>query len=185
MIKCYSRFGLGLFNTRNKIIFKTPFTKTKSILFPTIINNIKREYSIINNNKMSESGAKAGATEENFRVDPKDTLFAKFISGQIPVQKIYEDEYCIAINDVNPQAPVHILVIPKLAVGGLSDVANVDAEKFKEAMGHIMSKIHHIASLKGADSYRLVINDGVFGQQSVRWLHVHILGGRQMNWPPG
>ncbi|EAL62747.1 hypothetical protein DDB_G0289439 [Dictyostelium discoideum AX4] len=134
---------------------------------------------------MSESGAKAGATEENNRIDPKDTLFAKFVSGQIQVPKVYEDEYCIAINDINPQAPVHILVIPKLAVGGVSDVANVDLEKYKEAMGHIMSKIHHIASLKGADSYRLVINDGVLGQQSVRWLHIHILGGRQMNWPPG
>ncbi|KAM9947705.1 hypothetical protein ACTFIT_001035 [Dictyostelium discoideum] len=189
MINC-CRIGSRLFNTKNKIILGTSFNK--SILIPTINNNsynnkfifnIKRDYTV--NNKMSESGAKAGATEENNRIDPKDTLFAKFVSGQIQVPKVYEDEYCIAINDINPQAPVHILVIPKLAVGGVSDVANVDLEKYKEAMGHIMSKIHHIASLKGADSYRLVINDGVLGQQSVRWLHIHILGGRQMNWPPG
>ncbi|KAM9987836.1 hypothetical protein ACTFIZ_003187 [Dictyostelium cf. discoideum] len=197
MINC-CRIGSRLFNTKNKIILDTSFNK--SILIPTINNNnynnsfifnIKRDYTVNNNNnnnnnKMSsESGAKAGATEENNRINPKDTLFAKFVSGEIPVPKVYEDEYCIAINDINPQAPVHILVIPKLAVGGVSDVANVDVEKYKEAMGHIMSKIHHIASLRGADSYRLVINDGVLGQQSVRWLHIHILGGRQMNWPPG
>ncbi|KAM9974633.1 hypothetical protein ACTFIW_008092 [Dictyostelium discoideum] len=188
MINC-CRIGSRLFNTKNKITLATSFNK--SILIPTINNNnnfifnIKRDYTVNNNNKMSESGAKAGATEENMRIDPKDTLFAKFISGVIPVKKVYEDEYCIAIDDVNPQAPVHVLVIPKLAVGGVSDVANVDLEKYKESMGHIMSKIHHIASLKGVDSYRLVINDGAVGQQSVRWLHIHILGGRQMNWPPG
>ncbi|KAN0038732.1 hypothetical protein ACTA71_000918 [Dictyostelium dimigraforme] len=196
MISCCSRIGSRLLNRNNKIIFETSFIKTKSIFFPTIttnnnnnfIFNIKRDYTVNNNNnnnKMSEGGAKAGATEENNRINPKDTLFAKFVSGEIPVPKVYEDDYCIAINDINPQAPIHILVIPKLPVGGVSDVANVDVEKYKETMGHIMSKIHHIASLKGVDSYRLVINDGVLGQQSVRWLHIHILGGRQMNWPPG
>ncbi|KAK5579242.1 hypothetical protein RB653_008922 [Dictyostelium firmibasis] len=194
MISCYTRIGSRLFSTKSKIIFGTPFVNSKSTLVPIInnnnnfvfnSNNCSKRYFTINNKKMSESGAKPGATEENNRVNPKDTLFAKFVSGEIPVPKVYEDEYCIAINDINPQAPVHILVIPKLPVGGVSDVANVDAERYKEAMGHIMSKIHHIASLKGADSYRLVINDGALGQQSVRWLHIHILGGRQMNWPPG
>nr|AAB03669.1 PkiA [Dictyostelium discoideum] len=161
---------------KNKIILATSFNKP--ILFPTINNNnfifnIKRDYTV-NNNNNNNNNNKMSESVGNIRIDPRDTIFAKIISGAIPSKKFYDDEYCIAIEDINPQAPVHLLVIPKLAVGGLSDVANVDLEKYKESMGHIMSKIHHIASLKGADSYRLVINEGVLGQQSVRWLHIHI-----------
>ncbi|EGC36798.1 hypothetical protein DICPUDRAFT_77557 [Dictyostelium purpureum] len=127
---------------------------------------------------------KPGATEANMRIDPKDTFFAKIVNGTIPVQKVYEDDYCIAFDDIAPVAPVHTLVIPKLPVGGVGDVAHVDLAKYKEHMGHIMATIPHIASLKGIDSYRLVINEGAHAGQSVRWLHVHIIGGKSLGWPP-
>ncbi|KAF2069737.1 hypothetical protein CYY_008939 [Polysphondylium violaceum] len=127
-------------------------------------------------------GAKPGATEAANQIDPKDTIFAKIVAGTIPCKKVYEDEYCLAFDDINPVAPVHVMVIPKHPVSG---VGNLATEQDKKAMGHIMAKIHHIASLKGIDSYRLVVNEGVQAQQSVRWLHIHLIGGRQLAWPPG
>lgn len=95
---------------------------------------------------------------------------------------MFEDETALAFNDINPQAPVHILVIPKKPLVGISG-----AHKDDEALlGHLFYVAARIAEQKGLKKgYRLVVNEGPHGQQSIRWLHVHILGGRQFNWPPG
>eukprot|EP01006_Ploeotia_vitrea_P052278 TRINITY_DN67666_c15_g1_i1.p1 TRINITY_DN67666_c15_g1~~TRINITY_DN67666_c15_g1_i1.p1 ORF type:complete len:138 (-),score=19.58 TRINITY_DN67666_c15_g1_i1:314-700(-) len=128
---------------------------------------------------MSEEVAKAQTTAQ----EGGDTIFGKIIRREIPSKIVYEDDKCLAFHDVNPQAPVHVLIVPKKPISGISKVQEGDAE----LMGHLMVKIPHVANLLGLqeDGYRLVVNDGKNGAQSVYHLHVHILGGRQMGWPPG
>jgi histidine triad (HIT) family protein len=104
-----------------------------------------------------------------------DTIFGKIISGEIPSEFIYEDEYCIAINDVNPQAPVHVLVIPKQAIPRL-----VDAQADDQALlGHLLLAASKVATQLGvADAFRLLINNGEGAGQTVFHLHLHIIAGR-------
>jgi histidine triad (HIT) family protein len=109
------------------------------------------------------------------------TIFAQMISGDIPVDFVHEDEYCIVINDINPQAPVHLLVIPKKEIPRLSQSEDTD----QAVLGHLMLVAKKIAKEQGLESFRLVINDGVDACQSVYHLHLHILGGRGFSWPPG
>jgi len=111
------------------------------------------------------------------------TLFAKIIAGEIPADKVFEDEQCIAIRDINPQAPVHILVIPKKP---LVNVASAQAED-AALLGHLLLTAKNLARQEGiADTgFRLVLNAGRHGGQSVDHLHVHLLGGRSLGWPPG
>jgi len=117
-----------------------------------------------------------------FQVKPEDTIFAKIIQGKIPSKKVYEDDFVYSFHDINPAAPVHILILPKKPLGGLSDVTSGDEEQ----MGHLMVAVAKIAKQEKLDEgYRVVINNGKNGQQSVHWLHVHLLGGRAMTWPPG
>ncbi|MEH6588788.1 MAG: histidine triad nucleotide-binding protein [Halioglobus sp.] len=104
-----------------------------------------------------------------------DTIFGKIISGEIPSEFIYEDEHCIAINDVNPQAPVHVLVIPKKAIARLVD-ANVEDQAL---LGHLMLAVSKVAEQLGvADAFRLVVNNGEGAGQTVFHLHLHIIAGR-------
>lgn len=104
-----------------------------------------------------------------------DTIFSKIISGEIPSEFLYEDEYCIAINDINPQAPVHALVIPKQCIPRL-----VDAEVNDEALlGHLMLVAGQLAKQLGVgEAFRLVVNNGADAGQTVFHLHLHIIGGR-------
>ena len=104
-----------------------------------------------------------------------DTIFGKIISGEIPSEFIYEDEHCIAINDINPQAPVHVLVIPKQAIPRL-----VDAQAEDQALlGHLLLAASKIALQLGvADAFRLLINNGEDAGQTVFHLHLHIIAGR-------
>mmetsp|Transcript_13922 Transcript_13922/g.16887 ORF Transcript_13922/g.16887 Transcript_13922/m.16887 type:complete len:191 (+) Transcript_13922:103-675(+) len=112
------------------------------------------------------------------------TIFDKILSGDIPAESVYEDDKCLAFRDVNPQAPCHILVIPKLK-GRLSQLSQAEPDD-KEILGHLMYVAKIVASEQGlTDGFRLVVNDGPDGAQSVYHLHIHILGGRQMAWPPG
>eukprot|EP01089_Gocevia_fonbrunei_P018545 TRINITY_DN6298_c0_g1_i1.p1 TRINITY_DN6298_c0_g1~~TRINITY_DN6298_c0_g1_i1.p1 ORF type:complete len:179 (-),score=25.49 TRINITY_DN6298_c0_g1_i1:62-598(-) len=129
------------------------------------------------------SGAKPGATHDILKVPTEDTIFAKIVSGEIPCKKVYEDGTTLAFHDIAPKAPVHILVIPKKPIGGISSMKQ-DEEGI---LGHMMYVAKEVAQAQGIDEsgYRLVINDGEHGQQSVHWLHVHIIGGRQLAWPPG
>ena len=104
-----------------------------------------------------------------------DTIFGKIISGEIPSEFLYEDEHCIAINDINPQAPVHVLVIPKQSISRL-----VDAQLNDQALlGHLMLVAGKLAEQLGVgDAFRLVVNNGAEAGQTVFHLHLHIIGGR-------
>ena len=104
-----------------------------------------------------------------------DTIFGKIIRGEIPSDFLYQDEHCIAINDVNPQAPVHILVIPKRDIPRLVD-AQVDDQAL---LGHLMLVAAKVAEQQGVgDAFRLVVNNGANAGQTVFHLHLHIIGGR-------
>jgi histidine triad (HIT) family protein len=112
-----------------------------------------------------------------------DTIFGKIIRREIPADIVYEDDLCLAFRDVNPQAPVHILVIPKQAIAKLADAESKD----HALMGHLLLTVKRVAEQEGLadDGYRVAINNGPAAGQTVDHLHLHILGGRQMKWPPG
>lgn len=110
------------------------------------------------------------------------TIFKKIIDKEIPANIVYEDDLCIAFHDVQPQAPVHVLLIPK------QEVENVDSlrESDRDVAGHLLVKVHEVAKLLDLENgYRIVANNGKDGGQSVDHLHFHILGGRKLVWPPG
>ena len=111
----------------------------------------------------------------------ESTIFSKIISGEIPCEKLYEDEFCIAFNDISAQAPVHYLVIPKEPIISLLDIS----EKDKDLLGHLILVGKKIAIQKNLKNWRTVINTGEESGQTVFHLHVHFLAGRKMNWPPG
>ncbi len=112
-----------------------------------------------------------------------DCLFCKIIAGEIPVaKKFYEDDKVFAFGDINPQAPVHILVIPKKHIKSLDDIKEEDLS----LLGHIQLVVSKIAKEQNLnDGYRLVCNCGVDGGQTVAHLHYHLLGGRTFAWPAG
>ncbi len=111
-----------------------------------------------------------------------ETIFSKIINGEIPADIVYEDELCIAFRDVNPQAPVHILLIPRHPLAKLADAGPSD----QALLGHLMLKAGDIARDQGiGDAFRLVVNNGAGASQTVFHLHLHILGGRAFAWPPG
>ena len=111
------------------------------------------------------------------------TLFEKIIAGEIPSEKVYEDEHVFAFKDVNPQAPVHILIIPRKPIPRVGEAASED----HAVLGHLVLKAAEVARSVGIaeTGYRLVINNGRDGGESVPHLHCHILGGRPLKWPPG
>ena len=112
----------------------------------------------------------------------EDCLFCKILSGKVSTKKIYEDDKVLAFGDINPQAPVHILVIPKKHIVSLDDVGEDDIA----LLGHIQVVISRLARKnKLFDGYRVVNNCGVDGGQTVQHLHYHLLGGRVFGWPPG
>lgn len=114
--------------------------------------------------------------------EASDTIFSKIIRREIPADIIYEDNLCLAFRDINPQAPVHVLVIPKQPIAKLSDAESND----HALMGHLLLTVKRVAEQLGLDNgYRVVINTGPNGGQTVYHMHLHILGGRQMTWPPG
>ncbi len=106
-----------------------------------------------------------------------DTIFAKIISGEIPSEFIYEDEHCVAIHDINPQAPVHVLVIPRKPIPKLSDAEAED----QALLGHLMLTVGKIAEQLGvADAFNLVVNNGEAAGMTIHHLHLHILAGRNL-----
>jgi histidine triad (HIT) family protein len=110
------------------------------------------------------------------------TLFGKIINREIPANIVYEDEHCLAFRDINPQAPTHVLLIPKKEIPRLSDATAED----QALLGHLMLTAAKLAQQLGVgDAFRLVANNGAEAGQSVFHLHLHILGGRRMTWPPG
>ena len=110
------------------------------------------------------------------------TIFGKIIRREIPADIVYEDEQCLAFRDINPQAPTHVLLIPKKEVVKLSDAGPED----QALLGHLLLAAGKIARQLGvADAFRLVVNNGAEVGQSVFHLHLHILAGRKLRWPPG
>ena len=115
-------------------------------------------------------------------MDNQETLFTKIINRDIPAEIIYEDDLCLAFKDINPQAPLHALLIPKQVLTKLSD----SSPQNQALLGHLMLKAPLIAKQQGyADAFRLVINNGEAAGQTVFHLHLHIIAGRELNWPPG
>ncbi len=114
--------------------------------------------------------------------ESNNTIFGKIIRKEIPADIVYEDNLVLAFRDVNPQAPVHILVVPKQSIAQLADAESQD----HALMGHLLLTVKRVAVQEGlTNGYRVVINTGEEGGQTVDHLHLHLLGGRSMNWPPG
>ena len=113
----------------------------------------------------------------------EDTLFDKILRKEIPADVVHEDGEVMAFRDINPQAPTHVLVVPKTKLESFADLADADPE----TIGRYMSAIAHVAKMLGLEEggYRIVFNTGPQAQQSVQYIHAHILGGRQFTWPPG
>ena len=111
-----------------------------------------------------------------------DTIFQKIIDKEIPADIVYEDNSCLAFKDINPVAPVHILIIPKKKIEKISDSNQED----KELLGHLFLVAGDIAKDLGIeDAFRLVVNNGAGAQQTVFHLHIHLIAGRELQWPPG
>ena len=110
------------------------------------------------------------------------TIFGKIIRREIPATIVYEDDQCLAFRDVNPQAPTHVLLIPKKEIARLSDATEED----RALLGHLMVAAGNIARDLGVENaFRLVVNNGAEAGQSVFHLHLHIIAGRKLTWPPG
>jgi len=109
------------------------------------------------------------------------TIFDKILSGELPCDEVYSDEKCLAFKDITPQAPIHILIIPRKPIESLKQIKEEDSE----LLGHLLLKGTEIAHSAGLESWRTVINTGTEAGQTVFHLHIHIIGGRKLNWPPG
>lgn len=111
-----------------------------------------------------------------------DCLFCKIIAGTIPSKKIYEDEHCYVFADIHPQAPTHFLIVPRKHIASLAEASAEDLS----LLGHLQATAAELARRHGlVNGYRTVVNTGDDGGQTVHHLHVHLLGGRVMHWPPG
>lgn len=110
-----------------------------------------------------------------------ETLFSKIIQREIPADIIYEDDQALAFRDINPQAPVHFLVIPKKPIAKLSDAADED----QALLGYLLLVANKVAAQEGLTDFRLNVNNGAGASQTVFHLHIHVLGGRPFSWPPG
>ncbi|DAZ95165.1 TPA: hypothetical protein N0F65_012419 [Lagenidium giganteum] len=133
---------------------------------------------------MSTERANADAAAGQSSAPVGETIFDKIIQRQIPAKIVFEDSKCLAFHDVNPQAPVHILIIPKER-DGLTQLSKSE-ERHESILGHLLHTAKVVAEQQKLDNgFRIVINDGVDGCQSVYHLHLHLLGGRKLGWPPG
>ena len=112
-----------------------------------------------------------------------ETIFDKIIAKEIPAKIVFEDDDVLAFHDINPQAPTHVLVIPKTKCTAYQNLDELD----DAYVGKYFKKAAHIATKLGLDDngYRIIVNNGKYGQQSVDYIHIHIMGGRPLNWPPG
>ncbi|TSM85970.1 Histidine triad nucleotide-binding protein 2, mitochondrial [Bagarius yarrelli] len=153
-------------------------------LSPAFVYNLQRHALKVQNFCFSSHNDEVNLAEEASKKygSPAPTIFSKIIDKTIPADIIYEDNKCLAFRDISPQAPVHFLVIPRTPIPRISEAHDEDAP----LLGHLLVVAKNLAEKEGlSDGYRLVINDGKHGAQSVYHLHLHVLGGRQMQWPPG
>ncbi|MFM7314528.1 MAG: histidine triad nucleotide-binding protein [Cyanobium sp.] len=124
---------------------------------------------------MAEPAAQPAAQPAN------DTIFGRILRGEIPCDQVHADEQCLAFRDVSPQAPVHILVIPREPVVNLAEAG----EEHAQLLGHLLLVAAQVARQEGLSGFRTVINSGAEAGQTVFHLHVHVIGGRPLAWPPG
>ena len=112
-----------------------------------------------------------------------DCLFCKIINNEIPGDKVFEDDQVLAFNDINPQGPTHVLIVPKQHITTINDITPQN----NELLGHMLNTAKNIAFERNisTDGYRLIFNVNVNGGQAVYHIHLHLIGGRAMNWPPG
>ena len=110
-----------------------------------------------------------------------DCLFCRIIAGEIPSAKVHEDELSYAFDDINPGAPMHVLVVPKKHIARANEITGEDEALF----GHLFSVARTVAEQRGLQDYRLVMNNGEGAGQSVFHVHLHVIGGRELHWPPG
>ncbi len=111
----------------------------------------------------------------------EDTIFGKIARGEVPAKIVYEDDRALAFHDVNPQAPTHLLVIPRKPIERLAAAEDADGP----LLGHLMMVANRVAADAGLEDFRLVVNNGAGAGQAVFHLHLHVLGGRPLGWPPG
>ena len=111
----------------------------------------------------------------------KETIFSQILNGEIPCDEVYSDDQCLAFRDIQPQAPIHILLIPRKAITSMSEVEVEDTE----LLGHLLLIAAKIAKNEDLEHWRTVINTGADAGQTVFHLHLHIIGGRPLKWPPG
>ena len=117
-----------------------------------------------------------------YTVGAMSCLFCKIVDGSIPSTAVYQDDQCYAFADIHPHAPVHVLVVPRKHIASLADAQEED----QPLLGHLLWVAAEIARAKGlGNGYRVTVNNGEDGGQTVDHLHLHVLGGRQMHWPPG
>ncbi|XP_010260601.1 PREDICTED: 14 kDa zinc-binding protein [Nelumbo nucifera] len=175
---------------RNSATLRSLPTAQPSFLFyknlfrraPTVLPlNLRRSLCHASATNDEEASAKAAAASAD---SGGPTIFDKIIAKEIPSSIVYEDEKVLAFRDINPQAPVHVLVIPKFR-NGLTQLSKAEP-KHTEILGHLLHAAKVVAEKEGImDRFRVVINNGPGACQSVYHLHLHVLGGRQMKWPPG
>jgi histidine triad (HIT) family protein len=127
--------------------------------------------------RASKSGKSTGRSQ-----DVSETIFTKIINREIPADIVYEDDLCLAFRDIRPQAPVHVLIIPKKPLPQLNDAASED----EGLLGHLLLAAQEVAAREGvAGAYRLVMNNGAGAGQEIFHMHFHLLAGRAFTWPPG
>ena len=111
----------------------------------------------------------------------EETIFSQILNGEIPCNEVYSDNHCLAFRDVQPQAPIHILVIPRKIIPSLREAEAKDTE----LLGHLLLVSAQLAKKEGLENWRTVINTGAEAGQTIFHLHLHIIGGRPLTWPPG
>ncbi|GMH49494.1 hypothetical protein TrRE_jg1288 [Triparma retinervis] len=127
--------------------------------------------------------SEVSAAEAALATEGQPTIFDKLLSGDIPSTEVHSDDLCYAFRDISPQGPTHVLVIPKDR-DGLTRLSSAREDQ-KSLLGHLVYTAGKIGKKECPEGFRVVVNEGVQGAQSVYHLHVHVIGGRQMNWPPG
>jgi len=132
---------------------------------------------------MADEATKDAAAAAAGEDTAPDSIFGKMVRKEIPCDTVYEDDLCLCFKDINPQAPVHMLLIPKDRAG-LTGISKAE-DRHAAVLGHMMVQAGKLGTQHCKNGFRLVVNDGKEGCQSVYHLHIHILGGCQLSWPPG
>lgn len=168
-------------NTLRAQLLPTP-TKCVGKLLPALSLGVTCPHPQVRGNAGVSDGSEVAKAQKAAPGGAAPTIFSRILDRSLPADILYEDQQCLVFRDVAPQAPVHFLVIPRKPIPRISQAEEDD----QQLLGHLLLVAKKIAQAEGLkDGYRLVVNDGKMGAQSVYHLHIHVLGGRQLQWPPG